>query len=488
MPSELAPAAALDGGVLCNHIDGAWTLGADGRTAPDHDPSDPASALLEVTESCPADAEAALHAAATAQPGWAATSPIARGQILLRAAGIVRERSAAVARALTVEEGKPLAEAIAEVLRAADVLEAFAGFAYLPTGEVFGRRRREQWLLTDRVPLGVVTVIAPWNFPFLIPAWKIAPALLAGNTVVFKPAGLTPVTAAHLVDALVEAGLPPGALNLVTGPGGILGAALVRGPAAAVSFTGGNDTGAAIAQRAVAGHLKFQLELGGNNPVLVMPDADLDLTVREIVVGAIGSTGQKCTATRRVYVHGAVQAELTVRLRAALGEVRLGPGLDPATTVGPLVSAAALREFEEAAERLTAIASVERFGRRPEAGHFAAPALAVGGDPDHALFRDEVFGPLLSLFEVADLQEGIARCNDTPFGLSASLFSSRLATALEFADGVAAGMVHVNSQTTGSEPHLPFGGMKRSSSFSREVGRHGLEFFSQVKTVYLEGT
>jgi aldehyde dehydrogenase (NAD+) len=488
MPFELAPAAALDAGVLCNHIDGSWTLGADRQTALNHDPSDPTSALLEVTQSGPADADAALHAAAAAQAGWAATSPIARGQILLGAARIVRERSATIARALTVEEGKPLPEATGEVLRAAEVLEAFAGFAYLPSGEVFGRRRREQWLLTDHVPLGVVTVIAPWNFPFLIPAWKIAPALLAGNTVVFKPAGLTPLTAAYLVDALVSAGLPPGALNLVTGPGGVLGDALVRAPAAAVTFTGGNDTGAAIAQRAVAGHLKFQLELGGNNPVLVMPDADLDLTVREVVAGATGSTGQKCTATRRVYAHAAVRAELTTRLRAALGEVRLGPGLDPATTVGPLVSGPAQREFEQAAERLTSIASVERFGRGPTNGHFARPALVVGGDPNHALFREEIFGPLLSLFEVADLQEGIARCNDTPFGLSASLFSGRLATALEFADGVAAGMVHVNSQTTGSEPHLPFGGMKRSSSFSREVGRHGLEFFSQVKTVYLEGT
>ena len=487
MHSELAPASALCDGIVSNFIGGKWAPSASNEVDTDTDPARPSRELALVARSGREDAANALAVAAEAQREWGSQSPIARGQILLGGARVIRSRADKIASALTAEEGKPLGEAIAEVTRAAELLEATAGLAYAAHGEVFGRRRREQWLLTEHVPLGVVVVIAPWNFPFLIPAWKIAPALLAGNTVVFKPAGLTPLTAVHLVDALADAGTPPGVLNLVLGPGGELADALIQAPAAAVTFTGGNEAGAAVARLATERHLKFQLELGGNNPVLVLADADVDLAVREIVAGATSSTGQKCTATRRVFIASPLAAELSQRLREALGQVRLGPGSDRRTTVGPLVSAAAQSDFLDAIGRIDGVATTERFGRAPDEGFFVEPVLAMSGDPDDRLFADEIFGPLVSVFEVDGLADGIERCNATRFGLSASVFTSSVSAALAFADGVEAGMVHVNSQTTGAEPHIPFGGMKHSSSYSREVGRHGFEFFSQVKTVYLEG-
>jgi aldehyde dehydrogenase (NAD+) len=487
MPIELAPPAAARDSLLGNFIAGSWSNdGTDERVA-DLDPAS-GEPLIEVVRSPSRLATEALAVAAEAQQHWRRRSPLERASVISSAASLLRERSEQIAETMSREEGKPLPEARGEVGRAAEVLDVVAGYAHKPTGEVFPRRRQEQWLLTLSSPLGVVVVIAPWNFPLLIPAWKVAPALLAGNSVVLKPAETTPLTAAHLVQAFADAGLPPGALNLVLGRGSELGPALLQAPATAVSFTGSNNTGRELASRAVEQHMKFQLELGGSNPVLVLADADLDLTVREVVAGATSSSGQKCTATRRVYVEEGVVENFTEQLRAALAPLRLGPGIDAATDVGPLVSSEAKADFDGAVAEVEKVADVHAFGTQPEQGFFVRPRLALGGDPDHPLFREEIFGPMAALFAVADFEEGIARCNDTPFGLSASLFSSNLTHALAFADGIDAGMIHVNSQTTGAEPHIPFGGFKQSSSFSRELGRHGIEFFSQVKTVYLEGT
>jgi aldehyde dehydrogenase (NAD+) len=305
--------------------------------------------------------------------------------------------------------------------------------------------------------------------------------------VVLKPAELTPLCAAHLVDAFLHAGLPAGVLNMVCGSGSRLGTDLLRPPAVAVSFTGGNEAGAAVAQAAVSAHMKYQLELGGNNPVLVLGDADLDVAAREIVAGVLSGTGQKCTATRRIYVDRPVVADVLERLRSLLADARLAPGVDPDCTVGPLVSDHARADYLVAAERVEMVADVEHFGELPDEGFFVTPALAVNGDPEAEIFGEEIFGPLCSLFPVDGIDEGIRRCNQTRYGLSASVFTGSLTAAIEFCDRVDAGMIHVNSQTTGAEPHLPFGGTKLSSSYSREVGRYGLEFFSQLKTMYLEG-
>ena len=485
---EIVPAQAVRDGVLGSHIDGIWEEPEERELVDDSNPAAPAETLVRVVRATAADAERALRAAAAAQSSWRATSPLARAAILRDAAALLRERAEAAATAMTLEEGKPLAEARGEVARAAELIEATAALVYQPEGAVYAPRRHEQWLMTARAPLGVVVAISPWNFPLLIPAWKIAPALLAGNTVVLKPAELTPLSAAHLVDALTTAGIPAGVLNLVYGSGSALGPAVLQPPAAAVTFTGGNETGRAVAQAAVQHHLKFQLELGGNNPVLVLEDADLDLAVREIVAGAVSGSGQKCTATRRVYVQRSVHADVVDRLRGALGAIKPTPGLDPGCTLGPLVSSVARDDYLAAVARVAKVAAAETFADARDDGYYVVPRLVLDADHDAPELGEEIFGPLVAVFVVEDLDDGIRRCNATPYGLSASLFSRSLGSALRFAEHIDAGMVHVNSQTTGAEPHLPFGGTKRSSSFSREVGRHGLEFFSQIKTLYLEGS
>jgi aldehyde dehydrogenase (NAD+) len=475
-------------GLLLNHIDGRWVPGeGEGR----RENLDPATGepLAEVAVSTAAQAEEALVAAHVAQPAWAATSVYERAEVFRRAAALIRGRADLLATTMTLEEGKPVPEARAEVIRTAETLEVYAGLLYGPIGEVQeGHRPTEQWTFTRRVPLGVVVAISPWNFPMLLPGAKISAALAMGNTVVLKPADPTPMTMAAFVSILVEAGVPPGAVNLVLGRGSVLGPALLRPPAAAVTFTGGNDAGSSVAQTAVANHMKYQLELGGNNPVLVLGDADMDLVERELTMGAIGSTGQKCTATRRIFVVDEAFDEVNRRLQAAFSAKRLGPGIDPKTHVGPLVTAQARDEFEASvADAAGDGADVRRFGNVPEKGFYVAPTILV--EPDHGAdyVRRETFGPMVSLMRVADYAEGIERCNDTAFGLSASLFSRETRAAIEFAHDIEAGMVHINSQTPGAEPNMPFGGTKASSSFSREMGQYGLDFYTQLKSIYVEG-
>lgn len=483
----LAPERALGNGALLNHIAGEWRDGSAGERTDNLDPAT-GEPLLEVVSSSADDATTALHAAADAQKAWARTTVFERAAIILRAAGLLRDRAERIAHVMTLEEGKPFAESCGEVLRTAEVFEVFAGLAYRPTGEMHaGHRVGAQWTFTLTAPLGVVVVISPWNFPLLLPAQKVVAALITGNTVVLKPADPTPLTAAALIETLEDAGLPTGAANLVIGRGSQLGPALLQPPANAVTLTGGNAAGQAVAQAAVEHHLKYQLELGGNNPALVLADADLDLAERELVAGAIGSTGQKCTATRRVFVEDAIFDRVSARLQAAFACKRLGPGIEGSTQIGPLVTAAARDEFEsDVADAQAKGAELRRFGEVPERGFFGAPTLLLEPDPAADFVQRETFGPLTSLMRVSGYEDGVERCNETPFGLSASLFSSSMGNAIRFAEDIDAGMIHVNSQTTGAEPHMPFGGMKASSNYSRELGRWGVEWYTQLKAVYVE--
>jgi aldehyde dehydrogenase (NAD+) len=478
----------LRDGLLLDYIGGEWRPGTTGDRSEDIDPATERP-LTQVTVSSAQDASAALAAAVDAQPKWAATSVYERAAVFRRAAAIVRERADLLAATMTHEEGKPFAEALGEVIRTAETLEVYAGLVYGPLGEVMGSHKAQQmWAITQKVPLGVVVAISPWNFPLLLPAAKIAAALITGNAVVLKPADPAPLMMAAFVAVLLEAGVHPGAINLVLGRGSTLGPALLQAPAAAVTFTGGDAAGRSVAEAAVAAHMKFQLELGGNNPALVLADADIDLVARELTAGAIGSTGQKCTATRRVFVVDAVFDEVSRRLMEAFDSKRLGPGIDPASDIGPLVTAKALEEFEQSvadAERHGA--DVRRFGTVPERGFFGAPTILLEPDHDADYVRRETFGPMVSLLRVADYAEGVKCCNDTPYGLSASVFSRDVGAAIAFSNDIDAGMVHINSQTPGSEPNMPFGGMKGSSSFSREMGQHGLDWYSQVKSIYVEG-
>jgi aldehyde dehydrogenase (NAD+) len=485
---ELVTGPFVENGVLLNYIGGSWTSGAGSDRTENLDPST-GRPLMEVVQSTPVDAMSALAAAAAAQPTWASTSIYERAEIFRKAAALIRARAQSLALSLTLEEGKPLPEALGEVLRTAETLDVYAGLVYGPVGEVLGGHKpRSQWTFTNTVPLGVVVAISPWNFPMLLPGAKVAAALITGNTVVLKPADPAPLTMAAFVAILEEAGVHPGAMNLVLGRGSVLGPALLQAPANAVTFTGGNVAGKVIAAAAVDAGMKYQLELGGNNPVLVLGDADLDLVNQELTAGATGSTGQKCTATRRVFVSDDVFDEVSRRLQESFATKKLGPGVDLTTHIGPLVTAQARDEFEASVADAEANgATVRRFGDVPSEGFFGAPTILLEPDPQADHVRRETFGPMVSLMRVKDYAEGIERCNDTEFGLSASVFSRDIKNAIAFAHDIQAGMVHINSQTTGAEPNMPFGGMKASSSWSREMGQHGLDWYTQLKAIYVEG-
>jgi len=440
----------------------------------------------------PEEVDAAVTAADEAYLSWRLSSPIARANILHKAANILESRIPDVGRELTREEGKTLKEGIGETTRAVQILRYYAGEAQQPSGEHYPSANPQTLLYTTREPLGVVAIITPWNFPIAIPAWKIAPALAFGNTVVFKPASLTPLTAVRLVEALAEAGLPPGVLNLVTGSADQVGDPLVRDPrVVAISFTGSNATGAELRKAAAERGAKLQLELGGKNPAIVLADADLEHALGQVVNGAMMSTGQKCTATSRAIVDRRVADQFTQMLTERIAGLKVGNPLAAETRIGPLIDErAADRVAGEVDAARTSGAELlvggSRLGGDLARGAFVAPALFAGVDANSRLGQEELFGPVLGVITVDDLDEAMAVANQVKFGLSASLFTRDLGRALDFARRIEAGIVHVNSETAGAEPQVPFGGMKGSSSYSREQGKSAREFFTQVKTVYLD--
>jgi aldehyde dehydrogenase (NAD+) len=476
-----------------NYIDGQWVAAQNNATTTDRNPADTDEVVGVFALAGRADAAKAIEAAARALPQWSRTPMPKRGEILSRAANLFEARADEIAQALTREEGKTLGESKGEVLRGAAILRYFAGETTQPTGDVFGSASPSTFLYSERVPLGVVALITPWNFPVAIPVWKVAPALAFGNTVVLKPAELTPLTAWHLVDVLEKAGLPPGVLNLLVGRGSEAGQELVENPhVKAISFTGSNQVGARIAAQATARGAKVQLEMGGKNPVVVLADADLKQAVEITVAGAMLSTGQKCTATSRVIVQREAMADFRERLKTRIDGLRVGNGLQPDTYMGPLVSASAeqsVLNYIEAGKNEGArlIAGGHKLrGDEYDRGYFVAPTLFDQVTPDMKIAQEEIFGPVLAVIEAEDFDAALRLANDTKFGLSASVVTRDLNLALRFVREIEAGIVHVNSQTAGAEPHVPFGGFKSSSSGSREQGKAARDFFTQIKTVYLD--
>ncbi len=476
-----------------NYIGGAWTDSRNGETIENRNPANPDDLIGLWPRSTPDDMTAAIDAAVAAASGWAGTSALARGAILLRAAALLEVRAEEVATAMTREEGKTLREARGETLRGVAILRYYAGEGAQPIGEVYPSANTRTMLYTMHVPLGVVGVITPWNFPVAIPLWKIAPALLYGNTVVFKPAELTPLTATKLVQILEEAGLPTGVLNMVVGYGDEVGPALTGDPrVTGVSFTGSNRVGRAIQRVVEERGGKAQLELGGKNPVVVLADADLDQAAALTVQGAMMSTGQKCTATSRAIVERAVLAPFTRKVVERVKGLVVGAGADEATTVGPLVSAAQrdrVKEYldlarEEGVRTLVGGGLLE--GPEYHGGHFVQPTVYANVRPDSRLAREEIFGPVVGIIPADDYEEAVTLANGVPFGLAASIFTRDIAKALRFAEDIQAGIVHINGETAGAEPQVPFGGMKESSSYSREQGKAAAQFFTQVKTVYFD--
>ena len=467
-------------------IAGAWR-GAGGELE-NRNPADPSTVVSTHGLATVQDVEEAYAAARAAAAGWRRTSPVRRGEILLRAAELIAARAEQIAAELTAEEGKTLPEARGETARAVSVLRFFAGECSQPVGDMLPSVADRTLLYSVREPLGVVCVITPWNFPIAIPAWKIAPALAYGNTVVFKPSDVTPLCAIRLVEALAEAGLPDGVLNLVTGMPADIGDALTGSEEVdAITFTGSNPVGRAIQAAAVPRGVKVQLELGGKNPVIVLPDADMDVAVDQTLRGAMFSTGQKCTATSRAILHPSIADEFTERVLGAVRSLQVGDGAREGVQIGPLVS-------EPQQQRVLSYLEVAREeghellvggGRGDGDGWFVQPTVYDGVEPESRIGQEEIFGPVLGLMRADDLEQALAIANSVKFGLSASLFTTNLSSALEFAREAEVGVVHINSETAGAEPQAPFGGMKGSSSHSREQGKAAVHFFTETKTVYI---
>jgi len=478
-----------------NWIGGAWVPPSTDKYDACVNPADTREGLGEFPKSGAADARAAVDAAAKAFAGWSSTPGPERGRILARAYAILLEQVDLVAEALCREEGKILREARGEVLRGLNILEFYAGEGFRQHGKTLPSEMRSTLCFTLREPVGPVALITPWNFPFAIPMWKTAPALVAGCTVVLKPASLTPDCAHLIAEAFAEAGLPPGVLNVVTGPGGAIGDVLADDPRIrAVSFTGSNEIGLRLYQRVAARGVKVTLEMGGKNPVIVLDDADVDLAVEGIVQGAFGSTGQRCTATSRAVTTPTIAPRLTEALVERARKLRVGDGMQQGVEMGPAVDAGQLRTDLEAiaqarSEGARLLCGGERLSSAEhEHGFFLAPTIFDQVLPGTKLATEEVFGPVLAIQHARDAEEAVRIANDVAFGLTASIYTRDYFQAMRFVEKAEVGMLHVNQPTVGGEAQLPFGGIKATGVGEKEMAEEGANFFTHLKTVWLDYT
>jgi alpha-ketoglutaric semialdehyde dehydrogenase len=471
-----------------NYIGGEWVPGASWTA--NRNPSDLADVIGEYAQADADQTNAAVLAADRAFAAWSVSSIQDRANILDKAGSDILARKEELGRLLAREEGKTLPEGIGETVRAGHIFKFFAGEALRLSGEKLSSVRPGVEVEITREPVGVVGLITPWNFPIAIPAWKIAPALAFGNTVVFKPAQWTPGCAWVLAEILAGAGLPPGVFNLVMGSGSIVGDTLVNHPrVAALSFTGSMEVGRGIAQKAISRMAKFQLEMGSKNPLVVVDDADLPTAVNVAVQGAYFSTGQRCTASSRLIVTDAVHDRFVAALTEKLSSLRVDNALTPGTDIGPVVERPQLEqdlEYISVGQREGArlAAGGERLTRATD-GYYLAPALFVDATPTMRISREEIFGPVACVIRAKNYDEALAIANDTDTGLSAGIVTTSLKYASHFKRHAQAGMVMVNLPTAGVDYHVPFGGRKASSYGPREQGRYAAEFYTTVKTTYL---
>ena len=476
-----------------NYIGGKWVESVTGRTYPVHNPAHTDQLVGEFQTS---GADDTLHAVAAAKEGlkiWANTPAPARANIMYKALDIMGRRAEELAETITVEEGKPISDARAEVKRAMAIMEYAAGEGRRMFGYTTPSELPDTVAYTTRRPLGVVGIITPWNFPLAIPAWKIAPALICGNALVFKPASATPHSAVKLLEIFEEAGLPAGVLNLVTGPGGQVGNALVESPdVKGISFTGSTEIGTDLYSESAKRLKKVQAEMGGKNAVIVLSDADMDKAMNGIVQGAFGSTGQRCTATSRVIVEESVHDQFVTELIDRTSKLTVGDGIDPANDVAPLSS----QNQKDKVLEFIGIGAEEgadlAFGGRDlmdgdlKEGYYVEPTVFTGVTSDMRIAQEEIFGPVLTVFKAKDLKEAIDIANSVEFGLSSSVYTKDITKAYEYINTVETGMVHVNASTLGGEVHLPFGGLNSSGVGQREQGTAAVDFFSEVITVYID--
>ncbi len=477
--------------LFSNYIDGEWVNG--GAVFENRNPANTEELIGKFVKGTAADVGNAAQSAAAALPGWSAMSGPARGAILYKAADLLDKNFEQISAEMTREEGKTLPEAKGEVRRSINIFRYFAGEGARMPGMLVPSERDRVHMFALRKPIGVVGLITPWNFPSAIPAWKLAPALICGNTVVLKPASAAPLSAWRIVEALAQAGIPKGVVNFVAGPGGELGEALLNAaPLRAVSFTGSCAIGTRLHEQASRRRLRIQLEMGGKNPTIVLADADFSSAVENVVNAAFFSTGQKCTATSRAIVEDAIYDRFVEAVVERTKKLKVGDGMQPGIEIGPCVDQAqmntVLRYIEigskECGEPLCG-------GRRLTDGAlangwFVEPTVFAGVGEQHTIAREEIFGPVLAIMRARDFQDALCIANAIPFGLSSSIQTTNLSRAFEYIYRAEAGLLTVNLPSAGVEYQLPFGGTKESSFGPKEQGPAALEFYSDYKTVYLK--
>jgi aldehyde dehydrogenase (NAD+) len=476
-----------------NYVDGAWVSSSSGRTFENRNPANRDDLIGLFQKSSADDVAAAVEAARRAYERWRLVPAPARADILFRAAQLLVEHKEALARDMTREMGKVLAETRGDVQEAIDMTYFIAGEGRRTQGQTVPSELRSKFAMSVRQPLGVCAIVTPWNFPMAIPSWKIIPALVCGNTVVFKPATLTPLSAVNFVKVLVEAGVPRGVLNLVTGGGAEVGNAMVESPQVrVVSFTGSTEVGREVSTRAAPDFKKVHLEMGGKNPIMVMDDANLELAVDGCLWGGFGTTGQRCTAASRVIVHERVHDRFVAEFAARAKTLRVGDGFDPSVQMGPLVNESQL----ETVVKYVAIgikegASLACGGHRLDRGdhgrgHFHEPTIFTDVTPDMRIAQEEIFGPVVGVLRCRSLEEAIEIANSVQYGLSAAIYTQDINKAFTAMRDLYTGIFYVNAPTIGAEVHLPFGGTKATGNGHREAGTAALDVFSEWKSVYVD--
>ncbi|MFP5236348.1 MAG: aldehyde dehydrogenase family protein [Acidobacteriota bacterium] len=475
-----------------NLIGGRWVAARSGKTFLNVNPADHSDVVGEFPASGPEDVEAAVAAAKKAFATWRLVPAPKRAEILFRAGHLLKDRKEQFARDMTREMGKVLAETRGDVQEAIDEAFYVAGEGRRLFGKTTPSELQNKFAMSVRMPIGVVGMITPWNFPMAIPSWKLFPALVAGNTCVIKPATDTPLSVHNLVETLVDAGVPEGVLNIVNGGGGSVGNALVEHPdVRAISFTGSSEVGSHVAQRAAATFKQVSLEMGGKNAMIVMDDANMDLAIDGALWGAFGTTGQRCTATSRILLQKGIAKTFTERLVDRAQKLRVGNGLDEKVEVGPQVNASQI----ETSKSYVAIAKAEgaalMCGGHPLTegefahGTFFAPTVFAAVTPTMRIAREEVFGPVLSILQFDTFEQAIEIANSVDYGLSTALYTRDVNRAFAAMRDLEAGITYINAPTIGAEVHLPFGGVKHTGNGHRE-GSEALDFFTTWKAVYVD--
>ncbi len=475
-----------------NYINGKWSESDSSEVIESTNPANPSEIVGSIQNSSAQDLDQAVQAATEAQKKWKKLSGAERGNYLFKVADKLEANIDDIAETMTREMGKTLPEAKGETARGVAILRYYAGEGMRKEGDVIPSTDSSALMFSKRVPLGVVGVITPWNFPVAIPLWKSAPALIYGNSVVLKPATEAAVTAAKVMDCFDQAGFPEGVINLVTGKGSVIGQGLAENKqVTAVTFTGSNATGNHIGKTVAARGGKYQLEMGGKNPIIVAEDCDLDLAVDAAISGGLKSTGQKCTCSSRVIVQKGVYEKFKQKLLAKVEAISVGDGLKETSWMGPCATKGQYETVKNYIEVGQKEGAELLFGGEPisdeNGGYYIEPTIFDKVSSSMTIAQEEIFGPVLALMEVETVEEAIELANDVEFGLSASIFSKNIDHILSFIDDIEAGLVRINSETAGVELQAPFGGMKASSSYSREQGEAAKEFFTTMKTVFLKG-